>query len=134
VPARLESLIDTAVATYLGHGHSSPVLLVHTATAPNAVRHVLPVLPTEQWAPSLTAAWAASAALVATYASAKPAPRTEVVRGHDGTAADALQRVAKHGDEHVLKFAYTAVETYDRTGDPDVLAATSHARELIPTP
>lgn len=133
VPARLESLVDTAVTAYLGHGHSSPVLLVHTATAPNAVRHVLPVLPTEQWMPSLTAAWAASAALVATYASAKPAPRRDVVRGHDGTAADVLHRTAEHGDEHVLKFADTAVEAYDRTGDPD-LRATGHARELIPAP
>ena len=33
---------------YLGLGHGSPVLLVHAATAPNAVRHVLPVLPPEQ--------------------------------------------------------------------------------------
>ena len=135
VPARLESLIDTAVAAYLGHGHSSPVLLVHTATAPNAVRHVLPMLPTEQWLPSLTAAWAASAALVATYAPAQPAPRADIVRGHrDDSAADSLQRAAEHGDEHVLKFADTAVEAYDRTGDSDLLAASDHARELIPAP
>jgi len=133
VPARLGSLIDTAVAAYLGHGHSSPVLLVHTATAPNAVRHVLPVLPTEQWLPSLTAAWAASAALIATYAPTQQAPRADIVRGGT-TASDSLQRAAEHGDEHVLKFADTAVEAFDRTGDPDLLAATDHARELIPAP
>ncbi|MEW2386413.1 hypothetical protein AB0873_30740 [Micromonospora sp. NPDC047707] len=63
---RLESLVDGAAWAYLGLGHGSPVLLVHAATAPNAVRHVLPVLPTEQWLPSLTAAWAAVAAVVAT--------------------------------------------------------------------
>ena len=45
-----------------------------------------------------------------------------------------MQRAAEHGDEHVLKFADTAVEAYDRTGDPDLLAATGHARELIPAP
>ena len=133
VPARLESLIDTAVATYLGHGHSSPVLLVHTATAPNAVRHVLPVLPTEHWLPSLTAAWAASAALIATYAPTQQAPRADIVRGGT-TASDSLQRAAEHGDEHVLKFADTAVEAYDRMGDRDLLGAADHARELIPTP
>jgi len=27
---------------YLAHGHGSPVLLVDTATAPNAVLHTLP--------------------------------------------------------------------------------------------
>jgi hypothetical protein len=135
VPARLESLVDTAVAAYLGLGHGSPVLLVHTATAPNAVRHVLPVLPTELWIPSLTAAWAAAAAVVATYAPAQPAPRADVVR-HYGelTVADALSRAADHGDEHVLKFADTAVEAHDRTGDPDLLAATAHAGGLISPP
>lgn len=132
VPARLESLVDNAVEAYLRLGHGSPVLLVHAATAPNAVRHVLPVLPTEQWLPSLTAAWAAVVALVATYAPARPAPRAEIVRRYpELTREDALQRAAEHGDEHVLKFADTAVESYDRTGDPKLLAAPLHAGELI---
>ncbi len=135
VPARLESLIDTAVAAYLGWGNAAPVLLVHAATAPNAVRHILPVLPTEQWLPSLTAAWAAAAAVVATYAPVQAAPRDDA--GGDRrelTAADSLQRAAEHGDEHVLKFADTAVEAFDRTGHPDLLAATVRACELIPAP
>lgn len=135
VPARLESLVDTAAAAYLGLGHGSPVLLVHAATAPNAVRHVLPVLPTGQWVPSLTAAWAAVVAVVATYAPARPAPCSEIVRRQPGlTREDALQRAAEHGDEHVLKFADTAVESYDRVGDPELLAATLHAGELIERP
>jgi hypothetical protein len=135
VPARLESLVDTAVAAYLRLGHGSPVLLVHAATAPNAVRHVLPVLPTEQWLPSLTAAWAATAAVVATYAPARPAPCAEIVgRYPELTREDALQRAAEHGDEHVLKFADTAVDSYDRTGDPDLLAATLRVGELIDRP
>jgi questin oxidase-like protein len=135
VPARLESLVDAAAAAYLRLGHGSPVLLVHAATAPNAVLHVLPVLPHDQWAPSLTAAWAAAAAVVATYAPARPAPVDDIVRvGHGLTREDALQRAAEHGDEHVLKFADTVIEAYDRTGDPDLLAATLHAGVLIPRP
>ena len=135
VPERLASLVDAAVATYIGFGHAAPVMLVHVATAPNAVRHVLPVLPTERWVPSLSAAWAASAAVVATYAPPVPAPHPDVIARHRGlTAADALQRAAEHGDEHVLKFADTAVEAYDRTGDPDLLAATVHATEMIARP
>ncbi|NES27439.1 DUF4243 domain-containing protein [Micromonospora terminaliae] len=135
VPARLESLVDSAARAYLGLGHGSPVLLVHAATAPNAVRHVLPVLPREQWLPSLAAAWAAVAAVVATYAPARPAPAAEIVRRRpEPTREDALQRAAEHGDEHVLKFADTAVESYDRTGDPGLLAATLHAGELIGRP
>ena len=111
------------------------MLLVHTATAPNAVRHVLPVLPSGQWLPSLTAAWAAAAAVVATYAPAQPAPVESVVRAGRGlTREDALQRAAEHGDEHVLKFADTAVEAYDRAGDPALLAATLHVGALITPP
>lgn len=135
VPERLESLVDSAAKAYLGFGHGSPVLLVHAATAPNAVRHVLPVLPAEQWLPSLAAAWAAVAAVVATYAPARPAPPAEIVRRcPPPTREDALQRAAEHGDEHVLKFTDTAVESYDRTGDPEVLAATRYVGELIDRP
>ncbi|MFC0033058.1 questin oxidase family protein [Micromonospora chaiyaphumensis] len=135
VPARLESLVDSAARAYLGLGHGSPVLLVHAATAPNAVRHVLPDLPREQWLPSLAAAWAAVAAVVATYAPARPAPAAEIVRRRPApTREDALQRAAEHGDEHVLKFADTAVESHDRTGDPDLLAATVYVGELIGRP
>lgn len=135
VPARLESLVDSAAKAYLMLGHGSPVLLVHAATAPNAVRHVLPVLPAEQWLPSLTAAWAAVVAVVATYAPARPAPCAEIVRRYpEPTREDALQRAAEHGDEHVLKFADTAVESYDRTGAPELLAATLHVGELIDRP
>jgi hypothetical protein len=131
VPERLESLIDSAAQAYLGFGHGSPVLLVHAATAPNAVRHVLPVLPAQLWEQSLTAAWAAAAAIIATYAPAEP----ETVRRSPAlTREDALQRAAEHGDEHVLKFADTVVEAYDRTGDPDLLAATLHAGALIGRP
>jgi len=132
VPAVLDSLVDAGVAAYLGLGHGSPVLLVHAATAPNAVRHLLPSLPPDQWAPSLTAAWAAAAAVVAAYAPARPAPVQDVVRaGRRLTREDVLQRAAEHGDEHVLKLADTAVEAYDRTGDPDLLAAALHAGALI---
>jgi hypothetical protein len=61
VEARLIDLIDAATVRYLGHAHGSPVLLVHTATAPNAVLHTLSALPRKLWTPSLSAVWSASA-------------------------------------------------------------------------
>ena len=45
VPGRLAEIITAATLRYLRYGHGSPVLLVHTATAPNAVLHTLPALP-----------------------------------------------------------------------------------------
>jgi hypothetical protein len=126
--ARLLELVDAATLRYLSHGYSSPVLLVHTATAPNAVLSVLPVLPREMWAPSLAAVWAASAAITSAYAP--DAARNERTPA-PASPHDVVEQAVAHGDEHVIKFADTAVDVYERTANPDALAAAAHARELI---
>jgi hypothetical protein len=112
------------------------VLLVHTATAPNAVLHCLPALPVDEWRPSFDAVWAATAFVYSGWAPARPRPPValqETTSGGDG-AAEVLDRSIWHGDEHVIKFADTAVEAYQRTGDPDTLAAATRAATLIPRP
>ncbi|MEV0406147.1 hypothetical protein [Actinoallomurus sp. NPDC050550] len=108
---------------------------MHTATAPNAVRHVLPVLPESLWAPSLAAAWTAIAAITATYAPVEIAPH-ETPRPPAGPdpAAEILDRAARHGDEHVIRFADTAVDVFHHTGHPDALAAALQAARLIESP
>ncbi|HJU98804.1 MAG TPA: hypothetical protein VJ644_12585 [Jiangellaceae bacterium] len=133
VEERLTDLIDAATMRYLTHGYGSPVLLVHTATAPNAVLHALPVLPRRMWAPSLSAVWAASAAIVAMYEPAVALPRSDLPAAPTAAdpAAESVERAAAHGDEHVIKFTDTAVEAYARTGDPDALAAAVHASQLL---
>jgi Questin oxidase-like len=133
VEARLTDLVDAATVRYLTHAHGSPVLLVHTATAPNAVLHTLPALPRELWVPSLSAVWAASAAIVAMYEPAGAAPRGQlpVAPAVDDPTAEVLERAAAHGDEHVIKFSDTAAEVYNRTGDEDALAAAVHASQLL---
>ena len=133
VRTRLNELVSAATLRYLAYGHGSPVLLVHTATAPNAILHILPVLPTELWAPSLSAAWAASAAITSGYAPAQPMPRDErpaPLTGEDAVH-DLVELAVAHGDEHVIKFADTAVDVYERTADPDALAAAVHASVLL---
>jgi Questin oxidase-like len=127
---RLADLVTAATLRYLRHGHASPVLLVHTATAPNAVLHTLPALPEELWIPSLTAVWTAVAAIDAAYAPGEPAPRAALPTAPE-SATDVLQRAVEHGDEHVIKFTDTAAEVYTRTGDPDALAAAVHIAGLI---
>lgn len=130
VPDRLAELVHAGTARYLSTGASSPVLLVHVATAPNAVLHTLPVLPQSLWKDSLTAVWAAAAAITACYADGAPAPLAQPAATAD-PAADLLDRAARHGDEHVLKFADTAVDVYTRTGDPAALAAGHTAAALL---
>src|SRR5262249_35109646 len=119
-----------------GPGHPRPVLLVHTATAPNAVRHPLPALPPELWAPSLTAAWSASAAIFAAYAPPEGAarPAQPALPAGPDAVAEVLDRAVDHGDEHVIKFTDTAAEVYTSTGRADALAAALHVGTLIPGP
>lgn len=132
VPAVLGALVDAATVRYLRVGRDSPVLLVHTATAPNAVLHCLPVLPRSLWLPSLAAAWTAAAAITVTYAGPSRGARPATPAPGADPAANLLDRAAHHRDEHVLKFADTAVESYERTGDPAALAAAHLAADLIP--
>lgn len=151
-PAELAGIVAAAVRGYLRHGPAAPVLLVHTATAPNAVRHVLPSLPESVWAESAERVWTAVAAIQAMYAppththSQTPAgprtgpvaagPRTGPVAGalRGDAVTEALHRAAGHADEHVIKFTDTAADAFAAAGDPDLLAAAALARELIPAP
>ncbi len=129
----LADLVTAATLRYLRRGHGSPVLLVHTATAPNAVLHTLPELPRELWIPSLTAAWAAAAAIIAAYEPGEDAPedRRPAVPDVSDPAAEIIERAAAHGDEHVIKFADTATDVFARTGNPDALAAALQVGEFI---
>lgn len=136
IQARLADLVDAATLRYLTHGHGSPVLLVHTATAPNAVLHTLPALPQELWAPSLTAIWTTTAAIFSAYAPPEAAPPEALPAPPYDTdgVADVLERAVAHADEHVIKFTDTAAESYTRTGHPGALAACVRAGTLIAAP
>ena len=129
----LASLVDAAVLRYLRFGHGQGTMLVHSATAPNAVLRTLPALDRQLWAPSVAAAWAAAAALTAIYAPAAAAARAELPGSPAGAQAaeETFARAVEHGDEHVIKFADTAADVYARTGDPDALAAAVRAAQLI---
>lgn len=133
VQVLLTDVVDTAVRHYRTHGHGSGVLQVHAATAPNAVLRTLPALPTEQWADSLAAAWAASAAITSVYAPAEAAAEADLPVAPSGAnvAAEVLAMAVEHGDAHAVKFADTAVDTFARTGDPDALSAAIRATRLI---
>lgn len=133
VPGVLDDLVEAATLRYLSYGHGSPVLLVHTATAPNAVRHCLPSLPSELWSASLAAVWSAAAALVAAYEPRYGVPRDELPQAPraDDAVAEVIDRAARHGDEHVIKFTDTAVEVFQRSGNPDALAAAVRITGLI---
>ncbi|GAA1522724.1 questin oxidase family protein [Streptomyces albidochromogenes] len=120
---RLAELVRAATHRYATHGHGEETMLVHAATAPNAVLRTLPALPHALWVPSLRAAWTASAAVTAMYA-----PDTPVARTPPGTlvAEEVFERALAHGDEHVIKLTDTALDI----GDAPALAAALRSVEL----
>jgi hypothetical protein len=132
IPAALASLVEAGVRQYATLGYGSPVLLVHVATAPNAMGHLLPALPQALWPSSFAATWAASAAITVAYAPAtpRPAPASPATPA----PADLMARAAEHGDEHVIKLTDTALDAYARTADPALLTAATHCAELIDPP
>jgi hypothetical protein len=120
IPASLSEIIDAAVAAYSPYAYGNPTMLVHAATAPNAVAMTLPELPRALWPDSLHAAWSASAAVIAAYAPPvarhEPDPRSPTTSG-------ALAQALDHGGEHVIKLADTALRSHQRTGDDAALNA-----------
>ncbi|MEV5971714.1 questin oxidase family protein [Streptomyces sp. NPDC051921] len=120
---RLAELVRAATHRYATHGHGEETMLVHAATAPNAVLRTLPALPRALWVPSLRAAWTASAAVTAMYAPAEAV----VPSSPDGvTPEEVFERALSHGDEHVVKLADTALDFPDDRS----LAAALRAIEL----
>lgn len=119
----LAELVRAATHRYATHGHGEETMLVHAATAPNAVLRTLPALPRALWVPSLRAAWTASAAVTAMYA-----PDAPVAYDPPGTliAEEVMERALAHGDEHVIKLTDTALDI----GDAQALAAALRAIEL----
>ncbi|MYQ38574.1 Protein of unknown function (DUF4243) [Streptomyces sp. LamerLS-316] len=121
--SRLTELVRAATHRYATHGHGEETMLVHAATAPNAVLRTLPALPDALWVPSLHAAWTASAAVTAMYAP--DAPVAYVPPGRI-TSEEVVERALAHGDEHVIKLTDTALDF----GDERALAAALRAIEL----
>ncbi|MEU7802857.1 questin oxidase family protein [Micromonospora arborensis] len=124
----LTALVHRAGLDYLRFGHVAPVMLVHAVTAPTAVLRTLPALDQALWAPSLAAAWAATAAMTSVYAPADGlAPPTVTA----ATPAEVFARAARHGDEHVVKLADAVLDAHAATGDDRVLTAAGYAGQLI---
>ncbi|MBM0276175.1 questin oxidase family protein [Micromonospora tarensis] len=124
----LTTLVHRAGLDYLRFGHAEPVMLVHAVTAPTAVLRTLPALDRALWAPSLAAAWAATAAITSVYAPTDGIAPPAVT---PGTPAEVFARAARHGDEHVVKLADAVLDAHATTADDRLLTAPGYAGQLI---
>jgi hypothetical protein len=134
VEPQLRDLVTAATLHYRTHGAGEPIMLVHAATAPNAVLRVLPSLPRDLWSSSLRAAWTATAAVTMIYNPTKgpsspdqPVPDRPVAVEPD----DVFDRAVAHGDEHVIKLADTALDVHAWSSDPRALGAAALATTMI---
>ncbi|TLQ41964.1 questin oxidase family protein [Streptomyces marianii] len=129
VPERLAELVRATVHFYAAQAHGNPVMLVHAATAPNAVLRTLPALPRELWSASLRAAWSASAAVAA---ACRPKGPAEPVDTGTADARELFAAAARHGDEHAVKLADTVLDvTAAHPSDTLALSAAQRAITLI---
>lgn len=126
VPTALDALVDAAVDRYLLWGHASPIMLVHSATAPRAAGLVLPSLPEDYWPATYQAAWAVTAAIGSAY---RP-PQTPQAPADQRSMTDAASRAVALGDEHAIKFVETAAESHNR-GNRNAAAASNLAVDWI---
>jgi hypothetical protein len=124
----LNDLVDAAVTRYAGWAHGGPVMLVHAATAPRAMTLVLPALPQDLWLPSYEMAWAVTAAISAAYRPSYVHEQSS--DGASTTPADVSAQAVQLADEHAIKFAEVAVESFKR-GTPSALTSLSTAVRLI---
>lgn len=127
-PTRLAAVVDAAVLRHGTHGYAAPVMLVHAATAPNAVLRTLPALPAALWQPSLAAAWAATAAVTAAYA---PAGARALPPAAGPELGEVMARALDTGDAHAIKFTDTLSDAYARSGDPVLRAVAARSVEQI---
>ena len=129
----LAHMVDAAVVRYLWFGHGDGIMLVHAATAPNAIWRTLPALDRRWWRPSALAAWIAVATLTTVYAPLIPIESSVLSRVLPGEKdpEEVFAYAVAHGDEHVIKLADTALDVYARTREPQALAAVYRAGMLI---
>jgi hypothetical protein len=128
VPETLASLVEAGARQYATHGYGSPVLLVHVATAPNAMVQLLPALPEALWPATLAATWAACAAITVAYAPSEPQPAPPAPAVNP---ENLMARATDHGDEHVIKLTDAVLDAHARSGDPTLLAAATRCADLI---
>jgi hypothetical protein len=141
VPAALGELTAHFAGNLLASAPGNPVPLVHTVTAPAAVRMLLPCLPAATHLPSYTEAWHVAALPAAAFGppGGKGAPGGEGAAGEGDApgeggaagqgseaglpgagAAELAARAAEHGDAHVIKLTGACLREYRAAPGPAV--------------
>ena len=111
-----------------------PIPLVHTTTAPAAMRTMLRYLPERLHAPSFVAAWHACAALISSFA--QPLAE-ETALAFDGevavlTPAELTAHAVEHGEMHAIKLTEACLREYAIRPDPRYLQLPQRLMSQLP--
>jgi hypothetical protein len=114
VQAAFSELTLAFAQAQLAHPDIFPIPLVHTTTAPAAMRTMLAYLPEELHGPSFVAAWQSCAALLTSFAQSDPAEiQAAADPGQAPPAPEELTaRAIEHADMHTLKLTEACLREY----------------------
>lgn len=116
----LSSLTAAGARMYLANADHQPLVLLHTVTAPAALRLMLPHLPAGLHTMALAYTWQNAAATAAAYGDETP-PEGRDLPTYE--ASDIIERSVETDDPHALKFAEACIREHQRNPHPAYLAA-----------
>jgi hypothetical protein len=132
--AGVDRALSELTAEYAGHYTASkptfPIPLIHTITAPAAMRLLLPELPDELHAPSLRTIAQVNREMFARFGGQRVSGSAEPI-ATDRTFAALAAEVVDIGDEHAIKVCEAAMRENAVRPDARYLSAASTAVDLI---
>jgi hypothetical protein len=135
IQAGLSDITSSLAQVQLVHPDIFPIPLVHTITAPAAMRVMLQYVPDEYHAASFAAMWKTVGALLSAFA---PDPKPEEIALAVDSEQPALapqelgERAVENGDQHALKLAEAAIREYTARPDPRYLLLTERLFGKLP--
>ena len=119
IESALSDMTTSFVRVNLANTEHLPIVLIHTVTAPAALRLMLPHLPESMHLPSYLAMWRANAALFALFAVRPPDDEDQSDEGNSAlTTSELAERAVEHGDEHAIKLTEACLREYAVRPDP----------------
>src|SRR5262249_42597875 len=117
----LSALTEAGARLYLASASRQPLVLLHTVTAPAALRLVLPHLPAALHKTALAYVWQNVAATAAAYGDERPPERDAWAPPQESSAI--IEHSIATDDPHALKFAEASIREHRLNPHPAYLAA-----------
>jgi hypothetical protein len=116
----LSALTEAGARMYLANAARQPLVLLHTVTAPAALRLMLPHLPTGLHKTALAYVWQNVAATAAAYGDQTPRDDDDWPTPEPSAI---IERSIATDDPHALKFAEACIREHQRNPQPAYLTA-----------